>query len=65
MNIAIDNAPSQHIEIMIYERQTKRRQSERRKTYMRNIIYAEYDIEREGEEGEYDRNRYYGDPWDR
>lgn len=65
MNIAIDNAPSQHIEIMIYERQTKRRQSERRKAYMRNIIYAEYDIEREGEEGEYDRNRYYGDPWDR
>ena len=37
MNIAIDNAPSQHIEIMIYERQTKRRQSERRKAYMRNI----------------------------
>ena len=64
MNIAIDNAPSQHIEIMIYERQTKRRQSERRKAYMRNIIYAEYDIEREGE-GEYDRNRYYGDTWGR
>ena len=65
MNIAIDNAPSQHVEIMIYERQTKRRQSERRKAYMRNIIYAEYDIEREGEEGEYDRNRYYGDSWGR
>lgn len=65
MNIAIDNAPSQHIEIMIYERQTKRRQSERRKTYMQNIIYAEYNIEREGEEGEDDRNRYYGDPWGR
>ena len=65
MNIAIDNAPSQHIEIMIYERQTKRRQSERRKAYMRNIIYAEYNIEREGEEGEDDRNRYYGDSWDR
>ena len=64
MNIAIDNAPSQHIEIMIYERQTKRRQSERRKSYMRNIIYAEYNIEREGED-EDDRNRYYGDPWGR
>lgn len=63
MNIAIDNAPSQHIGIMIYERQTKRRQSERRKAYMRNIIYAEYNIEREGEDD--DRNRYYGDPWGR
>ena len=62
MNIALDNAPSQHIEIMIYERQTKRRQSERRKAYMRNIIYAEYDIERSDKD---DRNRYYGDPWDR
>lgn len=62
MNIAIDNAPSQHIGIMIYERQTKRRQSERRKAYMRNIIYAEYDIERNDKD---DRNRYYGDPWDR
>ena len=62
MNIAIDNAPSQYIEIMIYERQTKRRQSERRKAYMRNIIYAEYDIERNDKD---DRNRYYGDPWDR
>ena len=62
MNIAIDNAPSQHIEIMIYERQAKRRQSERRKAYMRNIIYAEYDIERNDKD---DRNRYYGDPWDR
>lgn len=64
MNIAIDNAPSQHIEIMIYERQTKRRQSERRKAYMRNIIYAEYNIEREDED-EDDRNGYYGDPWGR
>ena len=62
MNIAIDNAPSQHIEIMIYERQTKRRQSERRKAYMRNIIYAEYDIERNDKD---DRNRYYSDPWGR
>ena len=62
MNIAIDNAPSQHVEIMIYERQTKRRQSERRKAYMRNIIYAEYDIERNDTD---DRNGYYGDPWSR
>lgn len=62
MNIAIDNVPSQHIGIMIYERQTKRRQSERRKAYMRNIIYAEYDIERNDKD---DRNRYYGDPWGR
>ena len=62
MNIAIDNAPSQHVEIMIYERQTKRRQSNKRKEYMRNIIYAEYDIERNDKD---DRNRYYGDPWDR
>lgn len=29
---------------------------------MRNIIYAEYDIERNDKD---DRNRYYGDPWDR
>jgi hypothetical protein len=29
---------------------------------MRNIIYAEYNIEREDED---DRNRYYGDPWGR
>ena len=64
MNIAIDSAPSQHIGIMIYERQTKRRQSERRKAYMRNIIYAEYNIEREDED-EDDRNGYYGDPWGR
>lgn len=62
MNIAIDNAPSQHVEIMIYERQTKRRQSERRKAYMRNIIYAEYNIERNDKD---DRNGYYGDSWDR
>lgn len=62
MNIAIDNAPSQHVEIMIYERQTKRRQSERRKAYMRNIIYAEYNIERNDKD---DRNGYYGDSWGR
>ena len=62
MNIAIDNAPSQHIGIIIYKRQKKRRQSERRKAYMRNIIYAEYDIERNDKD---DRNRYYGDPWGR
>ena len=62
MNIAIDNAPSQHIEIMIYERQTKRRQSNKRKEYMRNIIYAEYDIERNDKD---DRNGYYGDTWGR
>lgn len=59
MNIIIDSAPSQCIE-MIYERQTKRRQSERRKAYMRNIIYAEYDIERNNEN---DRSRYYEDSW--
>lgn len=62
MNIAIDNAPSNFVSIIICDSQRKRRQSNKRKEYMRNIIYAEYNIEREDED---DRNRYYGDPWGR
>lgn len=64
MNVALDNTPSNLVSIIICDSQRKRRQSNKRKEYMRNIIYAEYNIEREGE-GEYDRNRYYGDPWGR
>ena len=63
MNVALDNTPSNFISIIVCDSQRKRRQSERRKAYMRNIIYAEYNIEREGEDD--DRNRYYGDPWGR
>ena len=65
MNVALDNTPSNFVSMIVCDSQRKRRQSNKRKEYMRNIIYAEYDIERKGEEGEYDRNRYYGDPWDR
>lgn len=61
MNVALDNTPSNFVSIIVCDNQRKRRQSNKRKEYMRNIIYAEYDIEREGE-GEDDRNRYYGDP---
>ena len=64
MNVALDNTPSNFVSIVVYESQRKRRQSNKRKEYMRNIIYAEYNIEREGED-EDDRNRYYGDPWGR
>ena len=64
MNVALDNTPSNFVSIVVYDSQRKRRQSNKRKEYMRNIIYAEYNIEREGED-EDDRNRYYGDPWGR
>ena len=63
MNVALDNTPSNFVSIVVYDSQRKRRQSNKRKEYMRNIIYAEYNIEREGEDD--DRNRYYGDPWGR
>lgn len=62
MNVALDNTPSNFVSIIVCDSQRKRRQSNKRKEYMRNIIYAEYNIEREGE---HDRNRYYGDPWGR
>ena len=62
MNVALDNTPSNFVSIVVYDSQRKRRQSNKRKEYMRNIIYAEYNIEREDED---DRNRYYGDPWGR
>lgn len=62
MNVALDNTPSNFVSIIVYDSQRKRRQSNKRKEYMRNIIYAEYNIEREDED---DRNRYYGDPWGR
>ena len=65
MNVALDNTPSNFVSMIICDSQRKRRQSNKRKEYMRNIIYAEYDIEREGEEDKDDRNRYYGDPWGR
>lgn len=63
MNVALDNTPSNFVSMIVYDSQRKRRQSNKRKEYMRNIIYAEYNIEREDEEDEYDRNGYYGDPW--
>ena len=63
MNVALDNTPSNFVSIVVYDSQRKRRQSNKRKEYMRNIIYAEYNIEREDEDD--DRNRYYGDPWGR
>ena len=62
MNVALDNTPSNFVSMIVCDSQHKRRQSNKRKEYMRNIIYAEYNIEREGED---DRNRYYGDPWGR
>ena len=62
MNVALDNTPSNFVSIVVCDSQRKRRQSNRRKEYMRNIIYAEYNIEREDED---DKNRYYGDPWGR
>lgn len=65
MNVALDNTPSNFVSMIVCDSQRKRRQSNKRKEYMQNIIYAEYNIEREGEEGEYDRNRYYGDSWGR
>ena len=60
MNVTLDNTPSNFISMIICDSQRKRRQSNKRKEYMRNIIYAEYNIEREDED---DRNGYYGDPW--
>ena len=59
MNVALDNTPSNFVSIIVCDSQRKRRQSNKRKEYMRNIIYAEYDIERSDKD---DRNRYYGDP---
>lgn len=62
MNVALDNTPSNFVSVIVCDSQRKRRQSNKRKEYMRNIIYAEYDIERSDKD---DRNRYYGDPWGR
>ena len=62
MNVALDNTPSNFISIIVCDSQRKRRQSNKRKEYMRNIIYAEYDIERNDKD---DRYGNYGDPWGR